>query len=171
MKKIFLILLFFFIGVPITYAAYGTSDQFCAIGFGESTVDGTYTYDADTAASHFYKNSTGWWMFSPGNSETGYGQLQSRFSDLGQCYGNAGNGLVGTWSFDGASCGSITGVAPGGVTTAGACSSGGGPGTTTTATSTSSLSHDEYLFLMMILIVLLAIPFWRFIFGGWSNRQ
>lgn len=44
-------------------------------------------------------------------------------------------------------------------------------GTTTiaAATSTPILSHDEALFIVMVLILILSIPFFRFIFSGWTK--
>jgi len=58
-------------------------------------------------------------MFSPGDSETGYGQMTAFPDDAhSQAYGNDGNGLIGpSWTMDGGT----GGINPGGSTVSGAC--------------------------------------------------
>ncbi len=150
MKKIILTLCLIFL--PLTsFAAYGTSDTFCATGFGTANVNGSYAYDNDVVGMHFYKNTTAdWWMFSPGNSETGYGQINQTHNDGTQAYGNSGNGLVGTWSFDNSGQGAI---APGGTTVTGLCVTGGGGTVATTSTSTGPIYAFSALALSMIAAV------------------
>jgi len=110
--------------------AYTTSDTFCASGFGNASFDGSYVYVDDQGGHHFYTNGT-YWMFSPGNSETGYGQMTAFHDDAhGQAYGNAGAGLVGTWTMDGGT----GGVNPPGVTITGLCPTPPSPATTTMVT-------------------------------------
>jgi len=167
MKK-YLLLFAFICTIPSVTFAYISTDEFCAVDFGNTDVNGTFTYNSSRTWYTHYVYSNGDVNISGENSNsTGYGVIYINSGTGNQTDQQAyfaTDGIETVWTVD-----SGTGnTSPAGTVTLGACEGGEEPTATSTATTTPYANIE---FGIAIIIALLSFGLIGFIWNTFNKRK